>query len=52
MQDYWEQWENKYLASLREQHSSQRKKHFSGETVAVGKIDVLIHDETLRNQWN
>ena len=50
LQAFWQQWQKEYLTSLREQHSSQRNKHFSGETVAVGKI-VLIHDETPRNQW-
>lgn len=50
LQAFWQQWQKEYLTSLREQHSSQRKKHFSGETVTVGKI-VLIHDEPPRNQW-
>lgn len=50
LQAFWQQWQKEYLTSLREQHSSQRNKHFSGETVAVGKI-VLTHDETPRNQW-
>ena len=35
---------------LREQPSSQKNKNMSGEPVARGKV-VLIHSETLRNQW-
>ena len=49
MQNFWEQGQKEYLIGLHEQHSLQINKHFSGETVAVGKI-FLIYDETPRNQ--
>ncbi|XP_078370371.1 uncharacterized protein LOC144654153 [Oculina patagonica] len=50
MQSFWKQWQREYLTGLREQHSSQKNKNISGESVARGKV-VLIHDETPRNQW-
>ena len=50
MQAFWKQWQREYLTGLREQHSSQKNKNISGERVARGRV-VLIHDETLRNQW-
>ena len=50
MQAFWKQWQREYLTGLREQNSSQKNKNISGERVARGRV-VLIHDETLRNQW-